>query len=136
MTLIIQDDDFQETNCPELDSNGEIEVHWDDPELPKQWSYRHAEWEPKVQRDDPKYKRSWTKLEPVTKDSRQGIWEPYSLIVKKFSLKNTNLPAEEILKLSPPWLRSLTSRVNPPIKCKRCENTTFCSHDIGSSGNA
>jgi len=137
MTLIIQEDDYQDVNIHELDSNGEIEIHWDHPDLDGRWSYRHAEWAPRYRREDPRYNRSWTTLKRLTEKSSYGVWKLYRLFLKKFDLKEyVALSSEELLKLSPNHLRSLKSRVEEEHqKCPACGNTTFCRHSIGRSGN-
>ena len=137
MTLIIQADDYQNVNIHELDSNGEIEIHWDHPDLNGRWSFRHAEWAPIRQRKDPNCIRNWTTLERLTEKSSYGVWHPYRLFLREFGLKDYDeLSSEELLKLSPDHLRSLKSRVEEEHqKCPSCGSTVFCKHSIGGSGN-
>ena len=129
---IIREDDYADVNCHELESFGEIEIHWD--LLPNKWSVRHAEWEPRCRRKDPEFDRGWSESIEIIEGEEISMWNPYELIFKKFSLNGCKLSSEEILKLNPKNLNALAEGSLNFVGVCKCGSNKYCLHLVGSSG--
>jgi len=99
----IYEDDLAETAVPHLDSDGRIEVIWDHPSFPQEWS---ARWAPYP------YDSEW-QTHGTIDSVFTGPWSAYWILLQHFGLfKLKGLPDRQvILSMSPDALADLKAKL-------------------------
>jgi len=89
----IYEDDYAQTAFPRSDSDGAVELFWDHPQYPNQWSGRYCEEFPY---------EDWKEIRPLIEDDKFGVWSPSNIILLHFNLYNRiNIPKKTLYLLSP-----------------------------------
>jgi hypothetical protein len=101
--FIIYEDDYAQTPFPDLDSDGAVELYWDHPNYPEQWSGRFC---PSYPYDN------WGRVVPLkTNEGCFGVWGVYNIIMGHFGLLGrVEIPFAELCTLSPDELRARSAR--------------------------
>ncbi len=123
----IYEDDLATTTQPQWESDGKIEIYWDHPEYPKQWSGRHAPY--------PYDSEVWEELILISQDSSLDKWSPYVVLMQHFDLDSfiDNISPEYILERDPDELRAL-SKLPPEILKQGLEAILVYQHQTTARG--
>ncbi len=97
----IYEDDYAQTSIPRWDSDGAVELYWDHPDFPKQWSGRHCEEFPYD---------NWGAIVPLSSTHGLfGAWSLDNIILGRFGLyrRGVKIPFHELLTMAPELLTEL-----------------------------
>ncbi len=90
-----------------MDSDGAVELYWDHPDYPGEWSGRFCNSYPY---------ENWGRVLPLKSDEAFfGVWSVYNIILGHFGLyERIEIPAAELWSLNPDKLRLLRTSHNSP----------------------